>query len=205
MHLLRGITKIIMDIKLFDLMKEVPTWVHDKFYETLDDLAQSDKLLAKNYTRDRIKLHKMLTFDVLTDMDKRDIICFGGLQINSWPDFNMGRVSSRHYFSPRYKYIHRHHYNWEYCVVNQIQAGLAEGIDRFFFSTEHEAFHKVFDRACVNATRALNKKIPNVVVKPCEGYYNVTPLSESWQRVGQIIIDNKEWDIELEKKWNLNE
>ena len=59
----------------------------------------------------------------------------------------------------------------------------------------------IFKKTCRTATTALRKRINNIVVRPLEGYYNTVPNGiKSWQRIGQIIINNKEWNIGLEEK-----
>lgn len=188
------------EYEFYDLKKhDCPTWVEEIFYKGLEDIAQSDYQLKYNYTIKELKLDKMASFIIIVDPYKKDLICFSGLQIDSWP-YEIGRISSRHYFNKKYtpKYL-RKRLNWNICAVEQIKAGLEQGIDRFFFSTElmHE---RMFRLQCVNSTKAINTILPDVKLIPLDGLYDTTGKRKHWQKIGQIIISNKWWDFPLEKK-----
>ena len=191
-------------MQVYDIKQKHPEWVKDVFYNSLDDIKNSNNTLKHNYTIDRLKLEEMLVFNVL--LKDKELICFGGVQVDSpaWSE-GMARVTSRHYFNPKFFHLFRHRYNWEYLVSEQIRVGWEEGYDKFFFSTElmEQGGGKgevIFKKTCRTATNALRKRIDNIVVRPLEGHYNTIPNGKSWQRIGQIILGDNEWDIGLEEK-----
>ena len=186
------------DLITFDLKQQHPKWVEDAFLKSLDDIQNSNHSLKKNYTGKELKLDKMASFNVVLDEKQKDVICFSGLQIDSWK-YPIARVSSRHFFSDKYtsKFL-RKRINWKICVVEQIKTGLSLGYDKLFFSTELMD-DRMFKLQCSNSTKAINTILPNVEILCLPDNYDTTGRP-SWQRIGQIIVDNKHWIFPLEKR-----
>ena len=186
------------DLLIYDLKQEHPTWVKTAFFNSLNDIANSNHALKNNYKSLRaLKFNDMISFIVVIDPVDKDIICFGGVQafIN-----NTARINSRHYFSDKYtKKYYLKHLNWKICVPPQIQKSIHAGYTELFFSTEAELFknNRWWIRQCYNATKSIN--LPNIKIIPLDGFYDVTG-HKSWQRVGQVIINNISWETKLIKK-----
>ena len=189
------------DYTFYDLKKDHPAWVNTAFQKSLIDIANSNHQLKNNYSLKELKLDKMASFIVVATPDEKDIICFSGLQTHSW-DYSIARISSRHWFSSKYTATYlRKRINWKVCVTEQIKVAIEQGYNKMFFSTELLTLHKVFDLQCSRSTTAINTIIPNVKIIPLADYYDTTG-KPSWQRIGQLIIDNKHWDFPLTKRRN---
>ena len=52
-------------MQVYDIKQKHPEWVKDVFYNSLDDIKNSNNTLKHNYTIDRLKLEEMLVFNVL--------------------------------------------------------------------------------------------------------------------------------------------
>lgn len=183
--------------EFYDLKKNnYPAWVKTAFQNSLADIANSTHQLKNNYLSKELKLNKMASFIAVVNPIEKDLICFSGLQINSWK-YPISRISSRHWFSDKYasKYL-RKQINWKICVVEQIKVAIEQGYDKMFFSTELSVLDKIFDKQCSRSTTSINTIIPNVKIVPLKNYYDTTG-KPSWQRIGQVIIDNKSWDFPL--------
>ena len=188
--------------EFYELKKDHPHWVNTAFHNSLADIANSNHQLKNNYSLKELKLDKMASFIVVVNPDEKDVICFSGLQINSW-EYPIARISSRHWFSDKYtsKYL-RKRINWKVCVVEQIKVAIEQGHNKMFFSTELSVLNKIFDLQCSRSTTAINTIIPNVKIVPLDNHYDTTG-KPSWQRIGQVIIDNKGWDFPL-TEWSNN-
>ena len=187
--------------EVYDLKQDYPTWVHNALLDLLRQIRTSNHALKNNYTSHNLKLDSMLSFIVVVNPIDKDVICFSGLQIDSWK-YPIARVSSRHWFADKYssKYL-RKRINWKMCVAEQIKVATDQGYDKMFFSTELSALDRIFDLQCSHATTAVNIVIPTVKIVPLDGWYDVSDHN-SWQRVGQLIINNKNWDFPLTKRNN---
>ena len=187
--------------EVYDLKQDYPTWVHNALLDLLRQIRTSNHALKNNYTSHNLKLDSMLSFIVVVNPIDKDVICFSGLQIDSWK-YPIARVSSRHWFADKYtsKYL-RKRINWKVCVVEQIKVAIEQGYDKMFFSTELSVLNNLFDLQCARSTTAINTVIPNVKIVPLDGWYDVSDHN-SWQRVGQLIINNKNWDFPLTKRNN---
>jgi hypothetical protein len=187
--------------EVYDLKQDYPTWVHNALLDLLRQIRTSNHALKNNYTSHNLKLDSMLSCIVVVNPIDKDVICFSGLQIDSWK-YPIARVSSRHWFADKYssKYL-RKRINWKMCVAEQIKVATDQGYDKMFFSTELSALDRIFDLQCSRATTAVNTVIPTVKIVPLDGWYDVSDHN-SWQRVGQLIINNKNWDFPLTKRNN---
>jgi len=185
-------------LEVYDLKNpNCPTWVKNKFYGELEKIKQSNYSLKNNYIK-YLKLDKMLSFNIIVNDKDRDIICFSGLQINSWP-YDIARVSARHYMNKNYatRFL-RKRLNWKICVIEQIKKAKEHGIDKIFFSTELMN-EKIFKLQCKNSTLAINTIFPEVKIIPLNGLYDTTN-NKDWQKIGQLIINDNIWDFPLERK-----
>lgn len=188
------------ELVCYDIKKPCPSWVLEAFEECLCYIQTSSHHLKNNYTTKELKLEKMCSFTVVVNQDHKDVVCFSGLQINSWK-YNIARISSRHFFSDKYasKYL-RKRINWKMCVVDQIKTGIKLGYNKMFFSTEL-MHNRMFNLQCYNSTKAINTILPNIKILPLKDYYDTTG-KPSWQRIGKIVIDNIDWQFPLEKREN---
>jgi len=186
-------------IKHYDLKQDHPKWVNDIFLSELDLISKSDYQLKYNYTLKELKLDKMLSLNVIVDEVENDLICFSGVQINSWP-YNIARLSSRHYFNKKYASTYlRKRVNWTMCVTEQIKTAIDNGIEQMFFSTELMS-EKMFILQCKNSTKAINTILPNVKLIPLDGLYDTTGKRKHWQKIGQLVLNDNPWLFPLERK-----
>jgi hypothetical protein len=175
-----------MDFKHYDIKTKTPSLIMNILNHELENISKSSHTLKNNYTIDNLKLDRMLTFDILVDMQKLKIICMSGLQ--RFAD-NLARVSSRYYFSPEYseKWIRgnkRFRPNWEYLVPHQITVARENNITGLFWSIENCKSDKSFKLIADNSIPFLKKV--NCSSKPLDGKYM---LYETKQKVCQIVLD----------------
>lgn len=188
------------EYEFYDLKTDnYPSWAEEAFYKGLKEISQSDYQLKYNYTVKELNLNKMASFTVIVDPVKKELICFSGLQINTWPH-KIARVSSRHYMSKKYaRHYLRKRLNWKICVIEQIKVAYGIGIDQLFFSTELMN-EEIFKLQCKNSTLALNTVFPELRIIPLDGLYDTTNKGIHWQKIGQLIINDNIWDFPLERK-----
>jgi hypothetical protein len=112
---------------------------HDLWQRTLERIASGHDPLKKNYVD--LDPRKFLCFPALVDRD--DIICFSGLEVNQDRWGPCARINTRMWIDPR----HRHQYltkmdrpekflNTRYLLPVQLARAQEAGIDTVFISRE---------------------------------------------------------------------